>query len=246
MVKLAVITGTSGVLGAEISKRFKKAGYLICGLDKRKSQNKSLDIFIQIDFNDFVKNAEVRENVLLKIRKWAKKNPIRTIVNNAAYQFIASTHPMDPIEISKSYNINVIAPYLLITNLVGLLTPEMGSVINVGSIHARLTKPGFLAYSLSKSALSALTRALAIDYEGLFRINCIEPAAINTPMLLEGFTNLENELLELKKCHPQNRIATPKEIAEMIYLINSEKVRFLHGASVDISGGIAGRLHDPI
>jgi len=246
MSNLAVITGTSGALGTAIAKRFKQSGYMVCGLDITVKDNTNLDLFIEVDLNRFVTHEQTKSEVIAKIKNWAGGNKIRAIVNNAAYQYVSKSHPMDVNEILKSYHINVVAPYLLISSLVEQITKSIGCVVNVGSIHARLTKPGFLAYSTTKAALSALTRGLAIDYEDRFRINCIEPASISTPMLVDGFKSNPEKLDELESYHPQKRIATPKEIAEMIYQINSGKIRFLHGSCIDMSGGIANRLHDPV
>jgi len=246
MSNLAVITGTSGALGTAIAKRFKQSGYTVCGLDITAKDNTNIDLFIEVDLNKFVIHEQTRSEVIGKIKQWAGANTIRTIVNNAAYQYVSKNHPIDANEILQSYNINVVAPYLLISNLAEQITQSIGCVVNVGSIHARLTKPGFLAYSTSKAALSALTRGLAIDYEDRFRIICIEPASISTPMLLEGFKSNPEKLDELEGYHPQKRIATPMEVAEMIYQINSSKIRFLHGSCIDMSGGIVNRLHDPV
>ena len=246
MSNLAVITGTSGALGTAIAKRFKQSGYTVCGLDITAKANTNIDLFIEVDLNRFVTHEPTKSEVIAKIKKWAGAHTIRTIVNNAAYQYVSKSHPIDVNEMLKSYNINVVAPYLLISNLAEQITKSIGCVINVGSIHTRLTKPGFLAYSTTKAALSALTRGLAIDYEDRFRIICIEPASICTPMLVDGFKSNPEKLEELESYHPQKRVATPMEVAEMIYLMNSSKIRFLHGSCIDMSGGIANRLHDPV
>ena len=118
-----------------------------------------------------------------------------------------------------------------------------GSVINISSIHAKLTKPGFSLYSSSKAALSMLTKSLAIDFGDKFRVNCIEPAAIDTKMLRERFN--KNNLNELAGYHPQNRIANPIEVAELALKISMSDIEFLHGSCIDMSGAISSRLHDP-
>ena len=246
MSNLAVITGTSGALGTAIAKRFKQSGYTVCGLDITDKENTDIDLFIEVDLNRFVTDEQTKSEVIAQIKNWAGGNTIRTIINNAAYQYVSQSHPIDVNEMLKSYNVNVVAPYLLIASLADQITKSIGCVVNVGSIHSRLTKPGFLAYSTTKAALSALTRGLAIDYEDRFRINCIEPAAISTPMLVDGFKSNPEKLDELESYHPQKRISTPDEIAEMIYQLNSSKIRFLHGSCIDMSGGISSRLYDPI
>ena len=172
-------------------------------------------------------------------------NKYSGIVNNAAYQYISKCHPIELEKITRTLNVNLIAPYILTSHLAEDLEKTKGSVINISSIHARLTKPGFSIYASSKAALSMLTKSLAIDFGGKFRVNCIEPAAIDTIMLRDGFNDKTEKINELKSFHPQGRIAQPEEVANLAVKITEPGIDFLHGACIDISGGISSRLHDP-
>jgi NAD(P)-dependent dehydrogenase (short-subunit alcohol dehydrogenase family) len=245
MVRYALVTGSSGAIGSAISKKLKEAGCFVCGIDQLANVDIPLDHFIQADLNEFVVDKYCRDNVVSEINDWLGLSKLDILVNNAAYQFISLNHPIPVAELTKSYNVNVLAPYLLITELSISLTEKTASVVNIGSIHSRLTKPGFVSYATSKAALAALTRGLALDYENRMRINCIEPASVETPMLLDGFKDFPKKKDELESYHPQKRISTPDEIAELVYLISSDAVRFLHGSCIDMSGGIGCRLHDP-
>lgn len=245
MKKIAIVTGVSGAIGMAIANILNANGYVVCGLDKNECKCE-LDLFIQVDLNDFSTHASIRMEVINKIKQWVGGGNIHILVNNAAYQYVSVVHTGCEDAVVKSFNVNVLAPYLLITNLAEKMLPEYGSVINMGSIHARLTKPGFVAYSTTKAALSALTRGLAIDYRDKFRINCIEPASVNTPMLVDGFKDNPEMMQVLESFYPQNRIATPEEIAQLVLVLSSKEIRFLHGACVDMSGGISSRLHDPV
>ena len=121
-----------------------------------------------------------------------------------------------------------------------------GSVIlGTTSEQAEDPTPDIYHYAMTKAALAAMTRGLALDFEDKIRINCIEPAAVETPMLVDGFKEFPEKMQELKNHHPQKRIATPAEIAELVFQISSSKIQFLHGSCIDMSGGISGRLHDP-
>jgi len=66
-----------------------------------------------------------------------------------------------------------------------LLREAKGSVVNVASIHATVTKPEFTVYATSKSALVSLTRSLALELAPDVRINAVAPAAIPQPMSLK-------------------------------------------------------------
>lgn len=246
MKRHILVTGSTGAIGSAISRKFKAAGWVVCGIDQVAGEVKSIDHFIEADLNKFVVDEQFKRNVISEIVRWLNGHTLDVLVNNAAYQFVTLNHPMPANELMKSYNINVIAPYLLTTELSNILTENTASVVNIGSIHSRLTKPGFVSYATTKAALAALTRGLALDYEDRIRINCIEPASVETPMLLDGFKYSPEKKLDLEKYHPQKRIASPEEIAELAFLMSSDGVRFLHGTCIDISGGIACRLHDPV
>ena len=245
MQRYVLVTGSNGAIGCAIVRKFKKAGCVVCGIDQNSSEIQDLNYFVKTDLNQFVVDEYCRENVISEIINWLGKSTLDVLVNNAAYQYVSLDHPIPANELTKSYNINVIAPYLLITKLVGNMTDESASVVNIGSIHSRLTKRGFVSYAITKAALAALTRGLALDYEDRVRINCIEPASVETPMLLDGLKEFPEKKLEIESYHPQKRISTPDEIAELVSVISSDGVRFLHGSCIDISGGIACRLHDP-
>jgi NAD(P)-dependent dehydrogenase (short-subunit alcohol dehydrogenase family) len=119
-------------------------------------------------------------------------------------------------------------------------------VINIASIHAGLTKPGFSAYSTSKSGLVGLTRSLAVELGAKVRVNAISPAAIDTPMLRDGFSENLAGLAELERIHPGGIIGTPTEVAELAFFMARNESKFLNGSIVGLDGGISGRLHDPI
>lgn len=243
--RYVLITGSSGAIGTAMVDAFRNAGYAVCGLDCVPSVHSQADYFIQVDLYSLVNDLKVRRSLLKEVKDWLGGNHLDVLVNNAAYQYVSQNHPMPVEELTRSYSINVVAPYLLITEMAEVMTPASGSVVNIGSVHNRLTKPGFVGYATTKAALAALTRGLALDYEDRLRINCIEPASVQTPMLLDGFKSCPEKMAALENYHPQKRIGTPAEIAAMALVLSSGDIRFLHGACIDMSGGIASRLHDP-
>jgi NAD(P)-dependent dehydrogenase (short-subunit alcohol dehydrogenase family) len=243
--KACIITGSSGGIGKSIAEKFRSTNYFTIGLDIKKDHNSNVDHLIEADLERLTNSEEYRTKVFQEIRNALSGMKLSMLVNNAAYQFVSTAHPIKPEVFAKSYAINVIAPYLLATNLSDWLKEAKGSIVNIGSIHSRLTKKGFTAYSTTKAALSALTRGLALDLPPEIRINCIEPASIQTPMLIEGFSGNPEKLNELHSYHPQGKIGTPQEIAELVYFLSNENIQFLHGSTIDISGGISGKLSDP-
>ena len=245
MKKLCVITGASGSLGVALSNAYLDCGYKVFGIDLVEPTTLDNIEYYCADLNRIVDDQKEKEYLFQAINTWKAEFEISVLVNNAAYQYVSTQHPIEIDKFKQSLNVNLIAPYILTTHLSDDLEKTKGSVINISSIHARLTKPGFSFYATSKAALSMLTKSLAIDFGGKFRINCIEPAAIDTKMIRDGFKNDEKKINELKYFHPQGRIAQSEEIAKLAVKISEPGVDFLHGACIDMSGGISSRLHDP-
>jgi NAD(P)-dependent dehydrogenase (short-subunit alcohol dehydrogenase family) len=245
--RAAVITGSAGSIGRAMCEVFKAAGYKVIGLDIKDQDGVEADEWLHGDLIRFVSDAEYRYRVLGSIRSAAGDSPIGVLCNNAAEQRLARTENVSMDDWQVSLDVNLTAPFLLAQGLLQDLEDAGGSIVNIASIHARLTKPGFVAYATTKSGLIGLTKALAVDLGGRVRVNAVCPAAIDTPMLREGFEGRSSSDLDaLRVCHPAGRIGQPNEVAELALWLASPKASFVSGACYEIDGAISSRLHDPV
>jgi len=245
--KLVLITGCNGGIGKALCHEFSAAGYLVIGTDLHAKKNVACDRYLSCDLaklaSDDATQVWFREAISGVVGEQSAK--LAAIINNAAIQITGSLGELSISDFQLCQQVNVTAPFVLAKLFDVPLRQSKGSIINIGSIHARLTKPGFCAYSTSKTALSGLTRALALEFSGEVTVNTISPAATRTDMLLEGFKGREEKYDELASYHPVGRIAEPEEIACLALFLCSENARFITGADLPIDGGIGGRLHDP-
>jgi 3-oxoacyl-[acyl-carrier protein] reductase len=112
-----------------------------------------------------------------------------------------------------------------------------GRIVNVASIAGKEGNPMAGAYSSSKAAVIALTKAIGKDVAGSgVLVNCIAPAVIDTPIL--GQIS-EEHIAYMTSRIPLGRIGQPEEVASLICFLASEELTFSTGASFDISGGRA-------
>jgi NAD(P)-dependent dehydrogenase (short-subunit alcohol dehydrogenase family) len=169
---------------------------------------------------------------------------LHALINNAAVQILGGVDSLSRQDWQTTLNVNLVAPFVWVQALLPELEQHQGSVVNISSIHAKLTKKNFVAYATSKAALSGMTRAMAVDVGSRIRVNAIEPAAIETEMLRAGFHNEKSFLESLCEKHPQAKIGTPSDISEMAKIIATNSKSFLHGSIIEINGGIGARLHD--
>lgn len=239
-----LITGAAGGIGLALSECFANAGYHVLGLDKHPASYDRI-IMIEADLRQMCIDLAYRDNVIQQIRAALGQNPLKVLINNAAVQIVK---PVDALAIEDwhyTLDVNLIAPFVLSQALFRDLEKNQGSIINIASIHATLTKPAFVCYATSKAALAGLTKSMAVELGARVRVNCICPAAVATPMLLAGFQGKEEVLQELSQVHPIGRIAQPEEVAQVALFLASPAASFITGAAIGVDGGISACLHDP-
>ncbi len=236
-----LITGCNGGIGAALVQLFKQRDWRVAGTDRPGTMldDCACDLFIPCDLS----HPQAPSSIASALQ--AAGMAVRALVNNAACQIVKPFEDITVADFQALTAVNIAAPYFLIQALLPVLHRQRGCVVNIGSIHARLSKPDFSLYALSKGALTTLTRALALELAPQVRVNAVLPAAVATPMLREGFAAQPEKLDALAACHPLQRIAEPAEVAEAVYFLVSDAASFMTGAIIAVDGGIGGRLYDP-
>ncbi len=121
--------------------------------------------------------------------------------------------------------------------LPGMLARGYGRIVNVASIAGKEGNPMAAAYSASKAAVIALTKAIGKDVAGTGVLaNSIAPAVVDTPMLGDM---TEEHVAYMAARIPLGRIGKPEEVAHLIAFLASEEMAFATGACFDLSGGRA-------
>jgi NAD(P)-dependent dehydrogenase (short-subunit alcohol dehydrogenase family) len=244
-VKVALITGAAGGIGQALCQAFQQAGYRVIGTDRRENEDSVAASFVEADLAAVCRNPEKSAAFLSSLKEHLPDGSLAALVNNAATQILGRTKEVRVQDWNDTLDVNLLAPFLLTQMLLPYLERTHGSVVNIGSVHAHATKPGFVCYATSKAALAGMTRALAVDLAGRVRVNIINPAATATPMLLEGFIGKEALYEQLGAMHPLGRIARPEEVARVAVFLTSDAASFITGSEINVDGGILSRLHDP-
>ncbi len=247
MNKVVIVTGAAGAIGEAICKAFAAASRQIVAIDVRRPDRLADNaVFVDIDLNRYCSDPEYRDASKVRLRDAVSSRSVAALINNAAVQIVKPASQLTTDDWSRTLNVNLLAPFLLTQALLDELTAARGAVVNISSIHATQTKPEFVAYATSKAALNGLTRSLAVDLGGRVRVNSICPAAINTPMLRDGFAGHEEGLDQLGQMHPAGRIGEPEEVAALAVFLASDAASFITGADIALDGGIGARLRDPL
>jgi NAD(P)-dependent dehydrogenase (short-subunit alcohol dehydrogenase family) len=243
MKPAALVTGACGGIGRALCEVFTEAGYLVVGIDRYAPEAYPHTI-IHCDIRHLAQSDQTAEALKKDVLN-ITAGRLDVLINNAAVQIIKPCNELTRSDWAATLETNLLAPFWLTTLFLPELRGSKGSVINIGSIHARLTKRQFVAYATSKGALETMTKAMALDLAPEVRVNAIAPAATDTPMLRAGFQNNPDGIAALEHYHPLERIASPKEISKVALFLASSKSEFITGSTIDVDGGIGGCLSDP-
>ena len=244
-MKTVLITGSCGSIGRNLCEAVIKNGYKVIPTDICKNSKVIEHNFIEADLIDIVENQIKMKLFREKVKEALGKDQLYAIINNAAFQINKKFETLTLQDWKKSMNINFFAPLALSKLFLDELETSNGTIINISSIHSSLTKKGFSAYATSKAALSGLTKSMAVELGSRIRINAIEPAAIETEMLKQGFKDSPNNIEKLSDYHPTGFIGKPQDVSQAVLFLLDPLNKFLNGSIINVSGGINHCLHDP-
>jgi NAD(P)-dependent dehydrogenase (short-subunit alcohol dehydrogenase family) len=236
--KLAVVTGAAGAIGSATAAQFARAGWRVIGVDVRRSADAPGIEWVEADLGE----ASEVEKVAAAVERTGGAS---CLVQCAAVQVTKPLLDTTDEEWDRVLQVNVRAPFQLARRVATHMSS--GSIINVSSVHARATSPGMAAYVASKGALSALTRAMALELapRGI-RVNAVLPGAVESEMLRAGVERSGDAQAardRLVASTPLRRIGAPDDIASLIlFLADDERSAFITGQEFVADGGVLARL----
>lgn len=240
--KVIIVTGSTTGIGKAIAKRCVAEGaqVVLNGLEEDLGKEVLADLGNEnavLHIEDISNDGVPEKLVELAIKTFGK---LDAIVNNAALVASSNIHTTDKIFLRRLLEVNTIAPFAIIKAALPYLTAQHGCVLNIGSVNAYSGEPNLLAYSITKGALTTMTRNLG---DTLFRENGVRVNQINP-----GWVLTETEI-ERKKKHgladdwykhlppvyaPSGRILQPSEIAAAAMYWLSDECGPISGQVVDL------------
>ncbi|MNK31042.1 Glucose 1-dehydrogenase [compost metagenome] len=140
--------------------------------------------------------------------------------------------------------VNATGAFLFSREAMRVMVPAgKGSIVNVGSYACHQAFPTIAAYAASKGALAQLTRALSLEaIDHGIRVNAVGSGDVVTNITNHIHADGRKFLAEHGKNAPIRRAAEPREIAEVIAFLASEKASYIVGAVVMADGGMSVAL----
>ena len=247
--KVAVVTGAGSGIGAAIARLFARRGASVAAVDRNRDAAAAVAAEIAAGGGRAsVHTCDVSEPALVDalFRDLAAAHPrLDILVNNAGIAHIGTIEQTAPQDFDRLYRVNVFGVYLCARAAVPVMLAQGGGVIlNMASIASLIGLPDRFAYSMTKGAVLAMTRSIAVDYvkRGI-RCNCICPARVHTPFvdgfLARNYPGREVEMMqELSEAQPIGRRGQPEEIAHLALYLCSDEAGFVTGQAYPIDGGV--------
>lgn len=253
--KIALITGSTGGLGAAIALKLASEGakgIIITGRNEERGEKVAKELK-QYDCKTIFVKAELADPVacqnIFRVIDQHFGGIIHGLVNSAAYTGRGSLEDTPLEEWNKHFAVNVRAPFLLIQEAIRRMQQHKiaGSIINIGSVEGHVGQTFLLPYASSKGALITLTKNVA-NSQRFHRIRCnaILPGWMDTPAEHEIQRNYHSapadwlEKAEAKK--PFGQLIKPAELADLVALILSDKGGVMTGAVINYDQIVVGAL----
>ncbi|MEC2072585.1 SDR family NAD(P)-dependent oxidoreductase [Alkalihalophilus marmarensis] len=238
--KVAIVTGGASGIGKEIVRLFQQEGATVIAADINEEALKEVDKWDNVHAKVLDVSSEESWSTLASTVK-DEFGRIDILVNNAG---ISSEKPLEEISINDwdiMMRINSFGPFAGIKHVAPIMEKQKtGSIVNISSYTAQIGL-GLNAYSASKGAVRALSKAAATHYgrQGV-RVNAIFPGVIETPMTqaLQSSSQMLNQLIQAT---PLGRLGKPEDIANTVLFLSSDESSYITGAEIVIDGGFSAQ-----
>lgn len=242
--KVAVVTGASKGIGAEIARRLAAEGasVVVNYASSKEGAERVVEAIARAGGKAVAVRADLsREEDVRRLFARTKEafGRLDILVNNAGvYEFA----PLDEVTVEhyrRQYDLNVLGLVLATQEAARLIGPEGGSIINISSSAATYAPPSASVYSGTKAAVDTITKSLAKELgPRKIRINSINPGMVET----EGTHALGIPDGEFRKQveaqSPLGRIGQPRDIAPAAVFLASEDASWITGETLYVAGGL--------
>lgn len=255
----ALVTGGAQNLGAAIAKALTQAGAAVVLGDVNAEVGEATAAefraagaqasFVHLDVTDEASWDAAMPQVISDL------GGLDILVNNAGIEITSLLINLDPVQLRKMLDVNIVGTSLGIKNAFKAMQPggaagQGGAVVNISSVSALIVFPALSGYSGSKSAVDRITRIAAAESGALgygVRVNCIYPGLIGNPMGMKLATDVvdiglfpdaETAVGAVVGLTPLGHLGEQGDMANAVVFLASDAAGFITGTGLAVDGGM--------
>lgn len=239
MNKVAIVTGGASGLGFATATKFCNKGIktFIIGINKEETENACKELGVNavpiiFDLNNL-------ESIPSMIKDIAGNGNIDILVNNAGINMKKEFIEVTDEEFLKIIHLNVLSIFAVSREVVKVMKEYGGgTIVNISSMASQYGIPKVIAYTASKGAIEAMTRAMAVDLAQYgVRVNCVAPGFIKTKMSDKAFSDEPERKDKVLSRTPMGILGKPSNIADAVSFYALEESSFVTGTVLPVDGG---------
>jgi acetoacetyl-CoA reductase len=236
MARVALVTGGTRGIGAEISRALQNAGRTVVAV--YKSNDRAAEAFSQetgikvskFDASNFEECSQALEAIVAEV------GPVEILVNNAGISRDGTLQKMDRAMWDVVMDTNLGSCYNLCKlTFEGMRGAKFGRIVNIGSMNGQAGQYGQVNYAAAKSGIHGFTKALAQEGARFgITVNAVAPGYVDTEMVRAVPPEVLQKIIARI---PIGRLGRPCDIARGVVFLTDEDSDFITGSTLSINGG---------
>jgi len=238
--RVAVVTGGSGGIGSDVSKRLAADGMAVAVMYAGRSTEaeKVVGSVVESGGTAIAVGGDVADDGEMAAafdRIESDLGGIDVVVHTAGIMLLSPLESLDLDDLDRMHRVNIRGAFVVTQQAARRVRPG-GAIITFSSSVTRLRFPTYSAYAASKAAVEALTAVLARELRGRdVTCNAVAPGPTATELFLDGKD--QQEIDDLTKAPPLERLGRPDDIAEVVSFLAGPG-RWVNGQTLYANGGI--------
>lgn len=235
--RVALVTGASRGIGADIASRLAADGLFVYGTATTEDGARRISDNLDGQGQGIAMRIEDDSSVTTALESISSERSIDVLVNNAGitkdtlFLRMSSDDWQDVIETNLVSLHRVCKPLLR-----HMMRERWGRIINVGSVVGRMGNPGQANYVTAKAGIEGFTRSLAqeLGSRGI-TVNCVAPGFIATDMTAGLSDEIRQQMVDRI---PLGRMGTGEDVAALVSFLASEEAAYITAQTLAVNGGL--------